>query len=64
MLEQARQRFTLPITVIGGVTLENAPDLIARGASLVAVVHALFAAESASEVERRAHAFSELFAGN
>lgn len=64
MLEQARQRFSLPITVIGGVTLENAPDLIARGASLVAVVHALFAAESASEVERRAHAFSELFASN
>ncbi|KJH79292.1 thiamine phosphate synthase [Pseudomonas sp. KSR10] len=64
MLEQARQRFTLPITVIGGVTLDNAPDLIARGASLVAVVHALFAAESASEVERRAHAFSELFAAD
>lgn len=64
MLEQARQRITLPITVIGGVTLENAPDLIARGASLVAVVHALFAAESASEVERRAHAFYELFASN
>ncbi|AHL76990.1 thiamine-phosphate pyrophosphorylase [Stutzerimonas stutzeri] len=63
MLEQARQRFTLPITVIGGVTLENAPGLIARGASLVAVVHALFAAESASEVERRARAFSELFVG-
>jgi len=64
MLEQARQRFSQPITVIGGVTLENAPDLIARGASLVAVVHALFAADSASEVERRARAFSELFAGN
>lgn len=64
MLEQARQRFSQPITVIGGVTLENAPGLIARGASLVAVVHALFAADSASEVERRARAFSELFAGN
>ncbi|MCQ4308152.1 thiamine phosphate synthase [Pseudomonas stutzeri] len=64
MLEQARQRFSQPITVIGGVTMENAPDLIARGASLVAVVHALFAADSASEVERRARAFSELFAGN
>lgn len=63
MLEQARQRFSLPIVVIGGVTLDNAPDLIARGASLVAVVHALFAAESAREVERRARAFSELFVG-
>lgn len=61
MLEQARQRFSQPITVIGGVTLKNAPDLIARGASLVAVVHALFAADSASEVESRARAFSELF---
>lgn len=64
MLEQARQRFTLPITVIGGVTLDNAPDLIARGTSLIAVVHALFAADSSSEVERRARAFSELFAHN
>lgn len=64
MLEQARQRFSLPITVIGGVTLDNAPDLIARGASLIAVVHALFAADSSSEVERRARAFSELFARN
>ena len=63
MLEQARQRFSLPIVVIGGVTLDNAPDLIARGASLVAVVHALFAAESPREVERRARAFSELFVG-
>ena len=62
LLDQARQRFALPITVIGGVTLENAPALIARGANLVAVVHALFAADSASEVERRAHAFSALFA--
>ncbi|EQM72143.1 thiamine phosphate synthase [Pseudomonas stutzeri] len=63
MLEQARQRFSLPIVVIGGVTLDNSPDLIARGASLVAVVHALFAAESPREVERRARAFSELFVG-
>ncbi|MCQ4311225.1 thiamine phosphate synthase [Pseudomonas stutzeri] len=64
LLGQARQRFNLPITAIGGVKLENAPNLIAHGASLIAVVHALFAAESASEVERRARAFSELFAGN
>lgn len=64
LLERARQRFSQPITVIGGVTLDNAPDLIARGASMVAVVHALFAADSASEVERRARAFSALFAGN
>ena len=62
LLDQARQRVNLPIVAIGGVTLDNAPELIAHGASLVAVVHALFAADSAAEVERRAHAFSELFA--
>jgi thiamine-phosphate pyrophosphorylase len=43
------------------VTLDNAPELIARGASMVAVIHALFGAGSAAEVERRARAFSALF---
>jgi thiamine-phosphate pyrophosphorylase len=62
LLEQARERFRLPIVAIGGVTLDTAPQLIARGASLVAVIHALFAADSAAEVERRARAFSALFA--
>lgn len=62
MLQQARQHIALPIVAIGGVTLDNTPQLIACGASLVAVVHALFAADSANEVERRARAFSALFA--
>lgn len=64
LLAEARQRFSVPITAIGGVTLDNAPGLIAKGASLIAVVHALFAADSANEVERRARAFSELFTIN
>lgn len=62
LLEQARARFAQPLVAIGGVTLDNAPDLIRRGAAMVAVIHALFAAEHASEVERRARAFSQLFA--
>lgn len=61
LLEQARRQIDLPIVAIGGVTLDNASQLIASGASLLAVVHALFAADSASEVERRARAFSSLF---
>ena len=51
----------LPITAIGGISLDTAPGLIARGVDLVAVIHALFAAASAAEVERRARAFSALF---
>ncbi len=62
LLDQARSSLHLPIVAIGGVTLDTAPGLIARGASMVAVVHALFGADSAAEVERRARAFSALFA--
>jgi len=62
LLAQARKAFNLPIVAIGGVTLENAGGLISQGASMIAVVHGLFAAASADDVERRARAFSDLFA--
>ena len=62
LLQQARARFALPITAIGGVSLDNGAGLIARGADLLAVIHALFSAPSAAEVEARARAFSALFA--
>jgi thiamine-phosphate pyrophosphorylase len=61
LLTQARNRFALPLAAIGGITLARAPALIANGASLLAVINDLFAAEDASAVERRARAFSELF---
>ncbi|WP_137888485.1 thiamine phosphate synthase [Pseudomonas sp. 2FE] len=62
LLQQARARLSLPIVAIGGVTLETAPQLIAHGASMLAVIHALFSAENAQDVARRARAFSDLFA--
>ncbi|WP_119695315.1 thiamine phosphate synthase [Ectopseudomonas oleovorans] len=61
LLDEARARFAQPIVAIGGVTQETAPGLIARGASMVAVIHALFAADSTTEVEDRARAFAALF---
>ncbi|BCD86549.1 thiamine-phosphate synthase [Pseudomonas solani] len=61
LLDEAKRRFALPLVAIGGVTQDNAPELIARGADLIAVIHALFAADSPAEVERRARAFSALF---
>lgn len=64
LLDAARAQISLPIVAIGGVTLDNAPALIAHGASMVAVVHGLFGADSADEVERRARAFSALFTPN
>ncbi|MGE8500232.1 MAG: thiamine phosphate synthase [Pseudomonas sp.] len=62
LLAEARARLNAPIVAIGGITLDNAGELIAQGASMVAVIHALFAADSVAEVERRARAFSILFA--
>lgn len=62
VLDQARSRFSLPLCAIGGVTLENAPRLLTHGVDLLAVVHTLFSAASAGEVERRARAFARLFA--
>ncbi len=60
LLQQAKG-FGLPLVAIGGIDLDNAAPLIAAGADMIAVIHALFAADSAAEVERRANAFSQLF---
>ena len=61
LLGEAKARVKLPITVIGGVTLDNAPLLVEHGADLLAVIHGLFGADSAQEVTRRARAFNALF---
>ncbi|SDH49128.1 thiamine-phosphate pyrophosphorylase [Pseudomonas flavescens] len=61
LLATAKARIQLPIVAIGGIDLHNAAPLIESGASMLAVIHALFAADSAAEVERRARAFSALF---
>ena len=60
LLEQA-QALQKPIVAIGGITLENGRELITHGAAMLAVIHGLFAADSAAAVEQRAHAFSMLF---
>jgi thiamine-phosphate pyrophosphorylase len=60
VLAQARARFNMPIAVIGGITLENAPQLVEHGADLLAVVHGLFGAENTQEVTHRARAFNAL----
>ena len=61
LLREARQRFNTPIVAIGGITLDRGPQLIAAGADLLAVIHGLFGADSAAEVQRRAQTFNTLF---
>ena len=57
-LTQARQLFDLPIIAIGGITLDNASEVIAAGADMVAVVNNLFAAQN---IHKRAQSFMALF---
>ena len=59
LLRDAKRRLSVPVVAIGGVTLENAPQLIAAGADSVAVISAVFGADDARAAARR---FSELFA--
>ena len=58
LLQQARQQIALPVVAIGGITLANAPELIAAGADAIAVISALF---DAADVEAAAHEFHDLF---
>ncbi len=49
----------VPLAAIGGITLENAPQLIAAGADLLAVISDLF---DAPDIRARARAYGKLFA--
>jgi thiamine-phosphate pyrophosphorylase len=53
-----RNDLKVPLCAIGGITLENAPQLIAAGADMVAVVSDLF---DAPDIARRAAAYGKLF---
>lgn len=49
----------VPLAAIGGITLDNAPQLIAAGADLLAVITDLF---DAPDIRARARAYGKLFA--
>ncbi|MDH5300311.1 MAG: thiamine phosphate synthase [Gammaproteobacteria bacterium] len=59
LLRRARVELSLPIVAIGGVTIDNAAQLLAAGADSVAVIDDLF---SAADIEARASAYAALFA--
>jgi thiamine-phosphate pyrophosphorylase len=50
----------LPVVAIGGITLDNAPQLVAAGAAALAVISALF---EAADITATARSFTALFAG-
>ncbi len=58
LLTQARRRLRVPAVAIGGITPENAPLLIAAGASMLAVVTGIFAQP---DIAAAARAYQTLF---
>ena len=58
ILQAARQQTGLPVVAIGGITLDNAGELIHAGADAIAVISALFAAP---DIEIAARKFCQLF---
>jgi len=58
LLKTAGQTLSVPIVAIGGITLDNASQLIAAGADSVAVISALF---GAPDIEQTARHFQALF---
>ena len=52
-LRQVREAVSLPLVAIGGISKDNAAEVIAAGASSVAVISAILQAESAEEATRQ-----------
>lgn len=58
LFSRAKTTLTVPGCAIGGITLDNAPPLIAAGADMLAVITDLF---SAPDIAARATAYQKLF---
>ena len=61
IIQQARQKFSVPICAIGGLTVENSQVVIGAGASLCAVISDILARPTA-EIPARVDAWARLFA--
>lgn len=60
LLGEAKRRFGIPLAAIGGITLDQAPAVIAAGGDLLAVISDVF---QAPDICRRAHDYQQLFSG-
>ncbi len=58
LLQEAKRCLSVPVVAIGGITLDNAPQLLAAGADGLAVISALF---GAPDIRAVARGFTALF---
>lgn len=60
ILKQARQRFTVPICAIGGLSVENSQEVIDAGADLCAVISDILALDT-KQIATRVNAWANQF---
>jgi thiamine-phosphate pyrophosphorylase len=58
LLKEAKSKLSIPIVCIGGITLENADQLISNGADYIAVIQGLF---KANDLAKTTQQFSKKF---
>jgi thiamine-phosphate pyrophosphorylase len=58
MLSETKRSFGLPVVAIGGITLDNAPQVVSAGADMLAVVSDLF---NAMNIKARVEAYQTLW---
>jgi thiamine-phosphate pyrophosphorylase len=58
ILSEAKRRFKVPVAAIGGITTKNAPQVLAAGADMIAVLSDLF---DAMDIKGQAEKFQKLF---
>jgi len=58
LLKEAKNKLSIPIVCIGGITLENADQLISNGADYIAVIQGLF---KANDLAKTTQQFSKKF---
>ena len=58
LIQEAKEKVNLPIVAIGGISVDNADQIVTAGADMVAVIHALYAHK---KVTATAQQFHQLF---
>ena len=58
LLHDAKQKLSLPIVAIGGISMDNANQIITAGADMIAVIHALYAQ---NDIKATAQSFCQHF---
>lgn len=58
LLREARKKLHLPIAAIGGITLQNAAQLLEAGADMLAVIHGVFGEQ---DVRAATQSYTTLF---